>query len=681
MFATGNPNIKAATLSRRSNLARCLSLILALLLVFSAHKSKGQQSQADTGKIQIHIIRAERIVYNQTDSGEYHKFIDSVILQQGTDTLYCDSAYQNSKTKNFEAFADVRIAQTDGTQGTCNYLKYTAQQKLAFMQGNVSLTDGKNNLKCQELTYDLATKVGVYDKGGELHNDSTTVTSNYGRYNVKDKEAHFTGHVIILDPQYNIYSEDVVYNTETKVTRFYAKSTVVRDSGRSILQTSNGYYDGKNGIAHFVGHSSIWSDGQYIEADTLNYNKQTGIGIADGHVISIDTTHHSTMFCGHANYNQKKRTSLSSIKPVLMQVNGKDTLYMRADTFYSAPMEKGLVSGSARDRFNQTLKTGNGTLPIADIPPLAGRDTIAGAKSDTLTWSAVRTEMPDYALAAPLSDTEFTMQRRRNVSRDCIVSDKKPSVDSVKHLTATKTKKEGRASSKRKKGKASAQTTENEKAAWTIPPPKLKGKKSVNPAADTTSADTTAPLYFIGYHHVLIFSDSMQGKCDSISYTRSDSTIRMMYDPIAWAHNSQITGDTILMFLDSSELRGMYVPDEAFMVSQSGPEKAHLYDQVQGKTLTAWFKKNEVDSMLVVPNAESIYYSKDDSGAYLGVIQVKADLMRVYFAEQKLKKIKYEKDVHKTLTPLEKADLPNTKLSRFKWLTEQRPKTKEELFE
>src|SRR5207244_843535 len=64
-------------------------------------------------------------------------------------------------------------------------------------------------------------------------------------------------------------------------------------------------------------------------------------------------------------------------------------------------------------------------------------------------------------------------------------------------------------------------------------------------AVDTTAADTTAPLYFIGYHHVLIFSDSLQGRCDSIVYTRADSLIRMIYKPIAWAHNSQITGDTI----------------------------------------------------------------------------------------------------------------------------------------
>jgi len=198
---------------------------------------------------------------------------------------------------------------------------------------------------------------------------------------------------------------------------------------------------------------------------------------------------------------------------------------------------------------------------------------------------------------------------------------------------------------------------------------------------DTSSADTTAPIYFVGYHHVRIFSDSLQGKCDSVCYTRSDSTIRMIYAPAVWAHNSQITGDTILLHLDSSELRSLYVPNNAFLVSRSGPEKAQLYDQVQGKTLTAYFANNEITNMIVYPNAESIYFSRDDSGAYIGVDQAKSMRMRIYFKDQKITHIKQEQDPSHTMTPMDKADLPNTRLSKFKWRADERPKTKSELFE
>ncbi len=607
-------------------------IAIAMCVVLSAISIPAVAQKTDTSdKVRINLIHSDNLIHNKTDSGEYNKFIGAVILQQGSDTLYSDSAYQNGTTRNFEAFGDVRIAQQDGTQGTSAYLKYTAAQKLAFMQGNVKLADGKNHLECTELTYDLGTKTGVYDKGGTLHNDSTTITSNAGVYNVNTKNAHFTGNVFIDDPQYNIHSEDLEYNTETKVTIFHAQSTVRRDSGRGLLQTKNGTYDGKNGIAHFTGHSSIWNDGQYIEGDTLNYDKHTGYGLAIGNVITWDTAHHSWMYCGRVEYRQYKRTSLASINPVLVQANGKDTLYMRADTFYSAPM----------------VLMPNGGYRAGYVPK----------PTDTLKYDSLKVKekvVDGHSVRADtlIVDHEFDdVQVPRQSTKYKVPASKTDTIAVVKQGKKNKNKKKN---------------TE------------LADKMAIT---DTTQADSTAPLYFIGYHHVLIFSDSLQGKCDSVSYTRADSLIRMMYSPIVWAHNSQITGDTILLQLDSNQLRRMYVPNNAIIIAQSGPAKAKLFDQVQGKTLTAYFKDNTVTKMIVYPNAESIHYSKDEKGYYMSVDQATSTRMRIFFEDQKIRTIKFEQDWHGTMTPLEKADLSNMHLSRFKWLIEQRPKTKEELFQ
>ena len=85
--------------------------------------------------------------------------------------------------------------------------------------------------------------------------------------------------------------------------------------------------------------------------------------------------------------------------------------------------------------------------------------------------------------------------------------------------------------------------------------------------------------------------------------------------------------------------------------------------------------------MVVYPNAACIYYPTDEKKAYIGVDEATSTRMRIFFDDQKIKNIKFEQDVHQTMTPLEKADLPNMKLSRYKWLIDQRPKTKEELFQ
>ncbi len=635
----------------------------------------------DTANKTFIELSADNVIGFKTDSGDMSKFIGHAVFRQGTDTLYCDSLYQNKTTRILEAYSNVKIAQEGGTQGTSNYLRYISDKKLAYMHGNVSLTDGKNNLKTEDLTYDLGTKVGNYENGGWLHNDSTDVTSRAGVYDVRNKVARFTGDAVINDPQYKIWSDDLEYSTETKFTRFFAKSRLISDSGKTILQTKNGTYDGKKGIAHFIGHSSLWNDGEYIEGDSLDYNKITGYGLGNGNVICIDTAHHSRLFCGHAEYFHKSRVLWASIIPVMEQVNGKDTFYMRGDTFYSAPMVKmKLTKPKTKSPAKITDSTlhvdaakADTTAPWVDTKKTVGVDTerfsFMTKIDDSISLSAGMTD----DTGGLKNDTAGIVGHKKNKApkRDTVVKQVPPpdytwivptgpkyrKLDTIMHVSLSA---EVPASEPRKKHR--------------------KGIATPVKVIDTAVADTTAPMFFIAWNHVLLFSDSMQGKCDSIVYTRSDSTIRMINEPIAWAHKSQITGDTILLLLDSNELRNMYVPNNALVVSQSGPDKAQLFDQVQGKTLTAFFKHNEISSMLVWPDAECIYYSKDEHDAYMGVDQGKSVRMLVFFEDQKIVNIKFQDDVHQMVTPMEKADLQNTKLSRFKWLIEERPKTKEELF-
>jgi hypothetical protein len=65
----------------------------------------------------------------------------------------------------------------------------------------------------------------------------------------------------------------------------------------------------------------------------------------------------------------------------------------------------------------------------------------------------------------------------------------------------------------------------------------------------------------------------------------------------------------------------------------------------------------------------------------MGVIESKSERMRIFFNAQQISDIRFDKNPDHVLSPMTKADLPNMKLSRFKWLMDQRPKSKEELFQ
>lgn len=578
--------------------------MLAVFLLVAVTNAKAQPSfKPDTAnKINIQILPPTQFILGSRDSSaEITRLVGTVHLKQGENDMTCDSAWFNIGANNVEAFGNVHIIQPGGTQLQSDYLRYIGDKKQAFLRGNVKLEDGKNSLYSEELTYNLGTKVAQYEKGGTLQSDATTVSSNKGTYNVNTKDARFTEEVIVTDPDYNTTSEDMGYNTGTEVVTFYGpgRSTVIND--KSTLVTKGGTYDTKNEVAKFTQRTSLTNKEQFVEGDKIDYNRHTGFGIATGNVVAIDTIKKVTQWSGYASYNEKTRILISAINPVLMELNGKDSLFMGADTFYSLPDLRGR-------------------------PPVKAKSKATGSKdSSAVRHAAIKRKQPKE-----LKETS-------------------PSAD-----------------------------TTNTRSGFS-----LFGRNRNKPAVadDEEVADSTAPRYYIGYHHVLIWSDSLQGRCDSISHSEKDSVMKMMGNPVAWSRRSQITGDTILMFLDdSNKIKRMYIPNNAIIVSQSGPEQAGLFDQVQGRTLTGFFNGQTIREMLVKPDARSIYYAKDDSDAYIGVNQSESERMRVFFKDEKINTILFEQQVKQTITPLDQADLPNMKLSKFKWLEDKRPKSRDELF-
>lgn len=549
---------------------------------------------ADTSKsIIVNIISVRNSYGIQTDSGLMQRMVGNVQLQQGDAYMSCDSAWLNLVTNNMEAFSNVRIIQTGGTQVSCDYLRYRGNIKLAYLRGNVSLTDGKNNLWSEDLHYDVGTRVGTYENGGTLQSDATTLSSTSGMYNAKNKDARFKGEVMVNDPEYEVVSEDLGYNTNTKVVRFFAPSVVTNDKSR--LTTSQGTYDSKAEIANFTARSTLQNNSQYIEADLLHYNRNTGWGKATGNVVAIDTEQHSKMWSGYAAYNEISLNLFATVHPVLLNANGSDSLYIAADTFFSAPQVASLNRMS--------------------LPP------------DTIT--------------KPLDSLQRVALSTKSKSKKPLL--KKPEQNPV-----------------------NASEIQMALMATTRPP----------------QGDSTAPRYYIGWKHVRIWSDSLQGVCDSISYSARDSVMKMMQRPVAWSRESQISGDTILLYNDSSRIKRLYIPFNALIVSRSGPVQADLFDQVQGKTLNAYFKeKNKIDYLVVFPAAESIYFPKDDSGAYIGVNQSQSERMKVFFKDEGgIRKILLEQEPRQTMSPLDKVSLPAMRLSRYQWLQERRPKSKDELF-
>jgi hypothetical protein len=238
-----------------------------------------------------------------------------------------------------------------------------------------------------------------------------------------------------------------------------------------------------------------------------------------------------------------------------------------------------------------------------------------------------------------------------------------------------------------KKGDAELQGTHNAGAdTLSAGQPASERKRAMDSTALTYNnmpqqPDTAGPRYFVGYRNVLIYSDSLQGKCDSIRYSQADSLLRMYINPVLWPNNGQLKGDIIYMQMDSSKLKEVFLPRNAIMISRSGPEKADMFDQVQGNYIRGFLTNNKLDSMIAEPNASSIYFITDDDKAYVGSSEAKSERIEILFEGDNISRIYYRKDVEQKTTPMKDVTPSALRLSRFDWREKERPKSLEEFLQ
>lgn len=201
----------------------------------------------------------------------------------------------------------------------------------------------------------------------------------------------------------------------------------------------------------------------------------------------------------------------------------------------------------------------------------------------------------------------------------------------------------------------------------------IKGSKvlTANNIKDSTNR------YFEGYRNVRIFSDSLQAIADSVFYSFKDSVFRLYQEPVIWAKESQITGDTVFVFTKNKKADKVKVFENSFLVNKMDHE---IFNQIKSSRMDGYFKDGNIDSVRANGFAECIYYIQDDDSAYTGINESKSDIIDIYFSDQALRKVVLRTNVTGTIWPIQQKTPSEMRLPNFIWLDDKRPKTKYELF-
>jgi len=184
---------------------------------------------------------------------------------------------------------------------------------------------------------------------------------------------------------------------------------------------------------------------------------------------------------------------------------------------------------------------------------------------------------------------------------------------------------------------------------------------------EDTVADTRT---FIAYHNVIVYMNDMQGRADSLVYHYNDSIIELFNSPILWSDESQLTGDTIRIWMRNKEVDSMSVKYNGFLVSQ---EDTVGFNQVKGKRLEAKFEDSQIRWMHVIGNSENIYFTKDEEDKYQGMNQAQSQEMIVYLKDNKTEKVVFLKQPEGVYKPFHEIVFQTNELDGMKWRVDERP--------
>lgn len=270
----------------------------------------------------------------------------TVKLKQGNTFFYSDSCVLNAAGHLFEAFGNIHI-QDDTTDIYSNYLRYHTDTKMAYLSGNVRMSDGHATLTTPDLEYDVANKIGTYKNGGRVVNKKSVLTSREGIYYSDLRDIYFKNNVELKDPAYTLKTDSLIYNTDTQIARFIAE-TFIRDSSGVTIQTREGYYDLANRKAEFFSRTTIRDKAMIASADKMASDEASGIMQLEGNAVIRDTAQGYILMGGRVFRNTKTDALLATKKPLMIIKQDEDSIYIAADTLFSAQLTDLYKNDSAK---------------------------------------------------------------------------------------------------------------------------------------------------------------------------------------------------------------------------------------------------------------------------------------------------------------------------------------------
>lgn len=666
-------------------------------------------------------------------SERHWEFFGHVLINKNTTYVYGDRASYDGDLNEARVYSElIKVVDGDATLYTYAFV-YNTQTDVGEFSGGGILLNGENRLESQRGYYFGADKLVASVDEVQMRNEEYALKGDSVVYDLSNDNAFFFEHT-------NIWNRDGDY--------LYADRGLYRKADTAYFVTRNGYLLTKKQEIWSDSIDYFRPQGHVVLRHALQIDDTEHKSLAFGDygeywkspdrafltrrpsVVSYDTEQGDTIFMRSDSMylftinrfeEVRRREREAAIADSVARMQADSTARVQpaeADgpvgdaAVGGRPMSESgtaaALEAAANRRADLKEKPAGDTIPEADAPDtmrvIDPLDTLTGEARKAYLKERKRQETAARKAAAAAA---------KKVKLDTVAARRK--AKNAAKLDAQKAREEKRAEARRKKassrldarraraarkgrpfGKVDSEVLArldslSERVAaeldslsgWVLDSTLQVQRAGLLPP-DTVAQVQPDSIYRLvkGFHRVKIYRTDFQVVCDSITGISTDSTLHLYIEPVLWNENNQVTSDSMTVYTEQQQITQAKFFGDPIMSSE---HDTVYYNQIKGKTMTAFFRDNQIYRNDVVGNAQTIYYMTDGEPPVvttMGVIE-SGDLS-FYFEEKQLVQMTWRANPDYKFYPVfpdfQVPEDQSLYLTGFHWEGARRP-TKNEVFD
>lgn len=611
-------------------------------------------------------------------------FSGNVHMRQKNNNLKADSVVVNRTLKTVQAYGNIHFWD-DSLEVFSEYLNYDSKAKTILFQNSVHVIRGKQELFSEELLYNRSLNTIDYYTGGHIINDSNMhIYSKKGTYYTKAKTLQLKYQVLVVDSNFQLSSDSLLYFQDKHKIKFIAPTQIQQDS--SLIYTHNGHYNTDSGTLYMIEKPVMVNKATIYTADTINYNKLNGFGIASRNFSFYDSVQNISINSHKAYFNTKTKYFKATKHPFMIHVQrpkkqiakSSDSLFIRADTIISFLSNSQQLDSIRNSKIkahkindslsNAKLSAQNEILKANIKSRVKNRrnKNVSINNSFTLPKTKDSTLIPNNKFKNQIVINETKIREQKLDTNNIHIPNTKKIILPLKTIKEKSKNLTNKLSSKPRVKEVDISLNND-------------SLKAVEKDSSNLNIDSNKDFRIvIAYNHVFIFRDSIQAIADSILYISRDSILSSYGNPVIWnANKVQFSADTVNYLFSKNRLKLIEGHGKSFTTRYN---QKNYFDQVSSINIKIFIDSNKVKQSLSIDSVNSITYLPDEknNAKILSVNVVKSDSLLAYYGKNKPEKVLYLRNVRGVSYPLK--DLPANEryLPQFNWQLDStyRPKSK-----